>query len=94
MTPVDKTFTLGVYNCVLMQKLYWTNEYFHINLQYVSIAYNEDVVENKFGGSFELFVSLIISKLTFTKRYRDVIISNTTYNNDIIGIQLTYLTNE
>ena len=48
--------------------------------------YNEDVVENEFGGSFELFVSLIIVKLTFTKRYRDVIICNTTYNNNIIGI--------
>ena len=68
-----------------MQKLYWTNEYFQINVQYVT-TYNEDVVENEFGGSFELFVSLIIVKLTFTKRYRDVIISNTTYNNDIIGI--------
>ena len=62
-----------------MQKLYWRNEYFQINVQYV-------IVENEFGRSFELFVSLIISKLTFTKRYRDVIISNTTYNNDIIGI--------
>ena len=76
-----------------MQKLYWRNEYLQINVQYVS-TYNKDVVENEFGGSFELFVSLIIVKLTFTKRYRDVIISNTTYNNDIIGIQLTYLTNE
>ena len=69
-----------------MQKLYWRNEYFQINVQYVSIAYNKDVVENEFGRSFELFVSLIIVILTFTKRYRDVIISNTTYNNDIIGI--------
>ena len=80
MSPVDKTFALGVYNCVLrnntiinicktrlMQKLYWTNEYFQINVQYVGMAYDEDVVENEFGRSFELFVSLIISKLTFTK---------------------------
>ena len=51
-----------------------------------TIRYNEDVVENDFGVSFELFVSLIIVTLTFTKWYRDVIISNTTYNNDIIGI--------
>ena len=50
-----------------MQKLYWRNEYFQINVQYVSIAYNKDVVENEFGRSFELFVSLIIVKLTFTK---------------------------
>ena len=50
-----------------MQKLYWRNQYFPIVVQYVSIAYNEDVVENEFGRRFELFVSLIISKLTFTK---------------------------
>ena len=66
MSPIDKTFDQEVNKTRLMQKLYWTNEYFQINVQYV-IAYNEDVVENEFGRRFELFVSLIISKLTFTK---------------------------